>query len=87
MTKCLKGLTEIPYIIEMAEPIQILKRGLNACGSGANSMVTHKANGGWNIIIKRCLPCRKYETARLFPERRPVFSLEPRLECLENHIL
>ena len=25
MTKWLKGLTEIPYIIEMAEPIQILK--------------------------------------------------------------
>ena len=27
------------------------KRGLNACGSGANSMVTIKANNGWNGII------------------------------------
>ena len=23
-------------------------RGLNTCGGGANSMVTHKANTGWN---------------------------------------
>ena len=38
------------------------------------------ANGGWNLIIKRRLAYRKYVTARRFPERRPVFSLEPRLE-------
>ena len=38
------------------------------------------ANGGWNLIIKRCLAYRKYVTARHFTERRPVLSLEPRLE-------
>ena len=49
-------------------------------------MVTHNANGGWNLIIKRHLPCRKYGTARRFPECQPVFSLEPRQHWLENHI-
>ena len=28
-----------------------LQRGLNACGSGANSMVTNKANNGSNWIV------------------------------------
>ena len=38
------------------------------------------ANGGCNSIIKRRLAYRKYVTARRFPECKPVFSLEPRLE-------
>ena len=38
------------------------------------------ANGGWNLFVKRRLAYRKYVTARRFPERRPVFSLELRLE-------
>ena len=38
------------------------------------------ANGGWNMIIKRSFAYRKYVTARRFPKRRSVFSLEPRLE-------
>ena len=32
----------------MGEKSKYVKRGLNACGSGANSIVTHKANNGWN---------------------------------------
>ena len=28
--------------------LNILERGLNPCGSGANSMVTLKGNNGWN---------------------------------------
>ena len=75
--------------VSMSLGLNIQERGLNVCDSRANSMVLHKANGGWNLIIKRRLPCRKYETARLLPERRPVFSLKPRLEFarwLENHI-
>ena len=42
--------------LPQSSPITELgKRGLNVCGSRANSMVTHKANGGWNLIMKRRL--------------------------------
>ena len=61
---------------------KLLYLAMNVYKGGLTYVVLETAlcsNGGWNLIIKRRLAYRKYVTARRFPERRPVFSLEPRL--------